>query len=81
MMFNTNRLWRWINLLVPVLAMTAVAAPAAEPPVRILVLGDSLTSGYGLAANLMVGGEWEKKQLMMVQIGLWLTKEVEETTH
>ena len=51
MMFNTNRLWRRINLLVPVLAMAAVAAQGAAPPVRILVLGDSLTSGYGLAAE------------------------------
>jgi len=30
---------------------TAGAAPAAETPVRILVLGDSLASGYGLEAG------------------------------
>jgi acyl-CoA thioesterase-1 len=51
MMFNTNSLWRRISRLVLVLAMFAAAAPAAEPPVRILVLGDSLVAGYGLATE------------------------------
>ncbi len=41
-------------------AMLAVPGHAAERPVRIVVLGDSLSAGYGLAANEALPAKLEK---------------------
>jgi acyl-CoA thioesterase-1 len=42
------------------LAAVAVAAPAADRPVKIVALGDSLTAGYGLAASDAFPAKLEK---------------------
>ncbi len=45
-----NGFLRSFVLLITLLGIATGRAPAAEAPVSILVLGDSLTAGYGLAA-------------------------------
>ena len=46
-----NGFWRPFVLLIFLLGITVGPARTADTPVSILVLGDSLTSGYGLAAE------------------------------
>jgi len=44
-------LFKIVNVLGPVIALLCLAAPVQAAPVKILALGDSLTAGYGVAAD------------------------------
>ena len=45
------KIGRWVAAVTLAGMLAATAAPASDRPLRIVALGDSLTAGFGLAAN------------------------------